>query len=53
MEERALAVAGRLEVISALEKGTEIRATFPVLNGQERTSTPSLTGEKVEDHTQR
>jgi PAS domain S-box-containing protein len=53
MEERALAAAGRLEMISAAAKGTEIRATFPVLHRLDNTLIPSFTDEKAEDHLQR
>ena len=32
MEERALAVAGRLDIVSAQSLGTEIRASFPIVH---------------------
>jgi signal transduction histidine kinase len=38
MEERALAVAGRLDILSTQSLGTEIRASFPIFqagNGNE------------------
>lgn len=50
MEERALAVAGRFELVSALSQGTEIRATFPVLPLRETEPIPYFTGQSIEDH---
>src|SRR6266481_5525344 len=32
MEERALAVAGRLDILSGQSLGTEIRASFPIVH---------------------
>jgi signal transduction histidine kinase len=34
MEERALALGGEIEIESALQKGTRIRATFPFMRGK-------------------
>jgi PAS domain S-box-containing protein len=52
MEERALVVAGRFELFSAVSQGTEIRATFPLLPQRETKPIPPFIGDRVEDRTQ-